>query len=765
MMLSPRFFLCTVALLQCAFSPALHAQQSTNTALGNTARINYLLGQMTIEEKAGQLTLESGKQRTGPEGNDIEGQESRIAAGQIGSLLNTFDVDRMNKLQHVAVEQSRLHIPLLSSYDVIHGYRTTFPIPLALSATWDTTLIEATARVAAIESSRNGIRWVFSPMVDIARDARWGRIIEGAGEDPYLGSAIAAAYVRGYQGKSLSDPDSVAACVKHFAAYGAVSAGREYNDVDMSNLTLRQFYLPPYRAAVDAGAATVMTAFNALNGVPATASMFLLRDTLRRDWIFQGVTVSDWGAITQLQAHGISTDVNDAARKAMLAGVDVDMVDGVYSKTIPQLVRSHQIPQSVVDEAVRRVLQLKADLGLFDHPYANPAQANQPPSAQFIALAQHSAEESFVLLKNATGTDQSPPLPMKATAHVALIGPLADSRIDMLGAWASQGKLEDVVTLRQALAARLQAAGGTLTYEQGTDIAGASDAGFATALSVAKQADVVILALGESGPQMSGEMGSRTRLDLPGKQQQLLEAVVATGKPVVLVLFNGHPLALPWAAEHVPTILEAWFPGIAAGPALANVILGDVNPSGHLTVTMPRSVGQEPLFYNHRNTGRPVKPYASAVPPDNRKAGFSRYVDELNDPLFPFGYGQSYTTFRISNLKLSAAVIPVSEIRHGTTAVIAEVDLQNSGKRDGADIIQLYIRRTGTSLAEPVLELRGFKRVTLKPGESVHLSFPLGYDDLAVLHADGTSGAEPMQLEVYAGDSSLAAEHAEASIR
>ena len=738
---------------------ASRAQRGASHA--NDERVEQLLQQMTLEEKAGQLEQETGKLQTGPNGNNLDGQEGRIVSGATGTVLNTLDIERMNALQTLAVQKTRLHIPLIFAYDVIHGFRTEFPVPLALSATWDTALIEQTARVAATEAARNGIRWVFSPMVDISRDARWGRIVESAGEDPYLGSAIAQAYVRGYQGKGLSDPSSVAACVKHFAAYGAVIAGREYNAVDMSDLTLQQVYLPPYRAAVQAGAATVMTSFNTLNGVPASASFFLLRQTLRDRWGFTGIVVTDWGALPQLQAHGVALTEEDAARKGMLAGVDVDMVGKVYPQHLPTLVRAGKVPQALVDDAVRRVLRLKFELGMFDRPYTDASKANQPPSAESRLLAQKAAEESIVLLKNDLAERGSALLPMQPGRRIALIGSLADSSADMLGSWVAQGKAEDVQTLRTALEQRAKAAGGSVTYAQGTDITSASDAGFAAALAAASHADVIVMALGEAGLTMSGEMGSRTRLDLPGNQEQLLEAVVATGRPVVLVLFNGHPLALPWAAEHVNAIVEAWFPGIAAGPALANILFGDVNPSGHLTVTVPRSVGQEPLFYNQLNTGRPAKPYATKVVPQNEKGGMSRYIDELNDPLFPFGYGGSYTTFTVGTPKVSRSSLTVVEASHLQAApIVVSVELSNTGTRAGDDVVQLYLRRTGTSIAEPLRELRGFRRVSLTPGETLHLEFRLAVDDLAVMHADGTATVEPMHVDLYAGDSSLATAHA-----
>lgn len=722
--------------------------------------VDKLLGQMTLAEKAGQLEQESGKLQTGPNANSLVGQEDRVAAGQIGSILNTLDVKRLHDLQEIAVEKSRLHIPLIFAFDVIHGFRTTFPVPLGLAATWNPDLIQETAHAAAAESARNGIRWTFSPMVDIARDARWGRIVEGSGEDPYLGSAIAAAYIHGYQGSRLDDPDSIAACVKHFAGYGAVTAGREYNAVDMSELTLHQFYLPPFRASVDAGAATVMSAFNTLNGVPSTANSFLLRETLRDQWKFRGVVVSDWGAVPQLQAHGVANSPAEAARKAMLAGLDMDMVGKVYPEFLPALVTEGKIPIADVDDAVRRVLQLKADLGLFDHPYFDVGAANQAPSRAHLKLAETAAEQSIVLLKNFAAPQHAALLPMRPNQSIALIGPLGDSAVDMLGSWIADGQTADVVTVRSALQARVEAAHGTFHYAQGTEITTDAETGFAPALAAVNAADMVVMALGESGPNMSGEGGSRTRLDLPGNQQQLLEKVVATGKPVVLVLFNGHPLAVPWVAEHVPAILEAWFPGDQAGPALVNVLFGDTNPSGHLPVTIPRSVGQEPLFYNQDNTGRPVKPYAATTPPNSHKNGISRYIDELDDPLFAFGWGLSYTTFAFHNLTVSRDTISAAAASGPETMLTVAVDVENTGTRSGDDVVQLYLHRTGTSVAEPLRELRAFRRVSVAPGRSTHLQFALTEADFAVAQPDGTSVLEPLHADIYVGDSSLATDHA-----
>ncbi|MGD1029789.1 MAG: glycoside hydrolase family 3 N-terminal domain-containing protein, partial [Opitutaceae bacterium] len=593
-----------------------------------TARADALLARMTLEEKAGQLNQLSASDLTGP-GSAGRSADELIRSGLVGAILNSVTAQGTNAYQKEAVGQSRLGIPILFGLDVIHGFRTLFPIPLGLSATWDTGLIEQTARFAAGEASRQGVRWTFAPMVDIARDPRWGRIAEGAGEDPYLGSAIARAYVRGYQGTRLDDPTSILACAKHFVGYGAAEGGRDYNTTEISERTLRQVYLPPFHAAVDEGAGTIMSAFNSLDEVPASANAFTLTRVLRGEWKFEGFVDSDWAAVKEIMVHGIANDARTAARKGILAGVDMDMVDNLYAGELPGLVRSGAVPMQRLDEAVRRVLRIKFALGLFERPYvAEPAAPADIEGGR--ALALRAAEESFVLLENRL-SNGSPLLPLSNSAgrKIALIGPLADSAGEMKGSWYCQAQSKDVVTLRSALAERAQQGGMALSYAKGTDIDGATEAGFAEAVAAAKGSDVAVLALGESG-ESTGEASSRSRIGLPGNQEELLEAVAKTGTPIVLIVFSGRPLATPWAAEHVQALLLGWFPGIEAGPALVRTLFGDAEPQGRLTVSIPRSVGQIPVYYNALNSGRPK---ADSISPDAPKPGdhyVNGYIDEDN---------------------------------------------------------------------------------------------------------------------------------------
>ena len=622
-------------------------------------KVDALLKQMTLDEKIGQL-VQYNATEAHPEPTPANtttalnvnppapgGVDSYVLAqkGELGSMLNTVGQGLTNHFQHAAVDNTRLHIPLLFGADVIHGFRTIFPVPLATASSWDPALITDLAHMAAIEARTAGVDWVYSPMVDIARDARWGRCTEGAGEDPYLGSAIARAYIRGYQQESLSAPGSVAASVKHFAAYGAAEAGREYNTTDMSELLLRQVYLPPYHAAVEAGAATVMSAFNSLNGVPATANPFLMQTILRDEWGFDGAVVSDYTAVMELTHHGIALDAAMATQKALMAGVDIDMMSHYYDAELPALVKSGRVPLAVVDEAVRRVLRVKFALGLFDHPFTAGPEVTGAVT-EHRPLARRAAEESLVLLQN---NDALLPL-NPATKRIALIGPLADDASDMVGAWSGANNFGDVRTLRATMAERAQQSGAILTYEKGTEISGTSDSGFAAAVTAAQNSDVAILALGESSA-MSGEAASRAHLDLPGNQQQLLKAVVATGKPVVLLVFSGRPLVLDWAAQHVPAIMEVWFPGVETGPAIAGALFGDVAPSGKLTMSFPRAVGQEPLYYNQLPTGRPIQHADPAHPGYVEMKYVSRYLDVPNDALFPFGHGLTYSTFGYSGVR------------------------------------------------------------------------------------------------------------------
>ncbi len=741
-------------------------------------KVQALIKQMTLDEKIGQLVQYSATEAhpTAAAGNATTalnvnppapgGVDSYELAqkGQLGSMLNTVGQGLTNHFQHAAVDNTRLHIPLMFGADVIHGFRTIFPVPLATASSWDPALVTDLAHMAAIEARTAGVDWVYSPMVDIARDARWGRCTEGAGEDPYLGSAIAKAYIKGYQQDSLSAAGSVAASVKHFAAYGAAEAGREYNTTDMSELQLRQVYLPPYHAAVEAGAATVMSAFNSLNGVPASANPFLMQTVLRDEWGFDGPVVSDYTAVMELTHHGIALDAAVATRKALTAGVDIDMMSHYYDAELPALVKSGRVPMAVVDEAVRRVLRVKYALGLFEHPFTEGPEVTGAVE-EHRPLARRAAEESFVLLQNnpASGSDAKEPLlPLStATKKIALIGPLADDSSDMVGAWSGANNFGDVRTLRATMAERAQQTGAVLTYEKGTEISGTSESGFAAAVTAAQHADVVVLALGESSA-MSGEAASRAYLDLPGNQQKLLEAVAATGKPVVLLVFSGRPLVLDWAAEHVASIMEVWFPGVETGPAIAGMLFGDTAPSGKLTMSFPRAVGQEPLYYNQFPTGRPVQHADPAHPGYVEMKYVSRYLDVPNDALFPFGHGLTYSTFGYSGVSLSTQSVSAASLLRDRKSqpVIATATVTNTGKRRATEVVECYVGIQGASTEQPTRNLKGFARVTLDPGQSQAVHFPLGFDELSFYNAKVVRTVEPAEYTVYIGGSSTATQEA-----
>lgn len=741
-------------LLALALGPAALGADVGGSPPTVDARVDALLAQMTLEEKAGQLTQIAAASLPGHVLGDVSGYEL-LKSGRIGSVLNATNANETNFLQRMAVEDSRLHIPLLFGLDVIHGYRTIFPIPLGLSASWDPDLIEATARFAACETAAEGIRWTFSPMVDIARDPRWGRIAEGAGEDPFLGAEIARAYVRGYQGDGLGEPDSILACAKHFVGYGAAEGGREYNTTEISQRTLRDVYLPPFHAAAEAGVATFMAAFNALDGVPSSANPFTLSTILRGEWHFPGFVVSDWTSVRELMLHGIANDGATAARKSFLAGVDMDMQSALFLAHLPALVRSGAVPEARVDDAVRRILRLKFELGLFDHPYVADPGAPFPPIAEAgNALARRAAEESFVLLKNdPVGEAPLLPLPAAKGLKIALIGPLADSAEDMLGCWTCQGRANDVVTLRRSLVERAARKGMTVLYAPGADVGGAGDGGFGDAIAAAQQADVVILAVGERG-HMSGEAESRSDLGLPGSQEALVEAVAATQKPVVLVVFSGRPLALPWEAAHVPAILMAWFPGVQAGPALVNTLFGDVAPSGRLTASMPWSVGQVPIYYNALNTGRPDSDGIGLGLQAADEHYVTGYSDAPDTALYSFGQGLTYTSFSFSPTEVSATRIGVRDLAAGATLRVSAT-VRNTGARAGVAVPQLYIRWRGTSVALPVRELKGFRRVPLRPGESARVEFTLGEHELAFWGLDEREEVEPASLYVWIGPSPI----------
>jgi len=734
---------------------AQSAAESSSAGTGNLAdgnldaRVESILQNMTLDEKVGQLVQYSAGQATGP-GTGRSDYKDMIARGEIGALLNVVDPHEINQYQRIAMEKSRLHITLLVGLDVIHGFKTEFPIPLGLASTWDPALVENVSRAAAIEASASGIRWTFSPMVDIARDARWGRMAEGAGEDPFLGAAMAAAYVRGYQGSRLDATDSIAACAKHYVGYGAAEGGRDYNTTEISEHTLRQFYLPPFHAAVQAGTASLMSAFNSLNGVPASANPFTLKQVLRKEWGFRGLVVSDWSSVGELVAHGIAADDEAAARKGFMGGVDMDMASSLYHDHLAQLARSGTVKQADVDEAVRHVLRVKLALGLFEHPFVDEGAAGkalfQPKS---LAVAEIAGERSLVLLKNESGPNRKPLLPLpKNIGNLTVIGPLGENP--------STPDPHEPENLRISLAAALaqQVGNDHLFRYRGSGILDGRDQEIAAAVAGAKKADLVILALGED-PDMSGEAASRSHLGLPGRQEELLEAVVKTGKPVVLILFSGRPLTLPWAFEHVPAVIAAWFPGIATGPALARTLFGEVNPSGKLVVSWPRSVGQEPLYYNALNTGRPPGNTDLTHPPANADDRYlSRYIDEQNSPQFPFGYGGSYASFaygtpKISRQSLSAATLNLSLSKMAKPALKVESDISNTGSQSGEEVVQLYIGLRGTSTAQPIRALKGFQRIALGPGEKKTVEFDLPAEAFAIWNDRNEFAVEPAKVSVW----------------
>ncbi len=698
------------------------------------AFIDSIISLMTLDEKVGQLTQwHGGWGETGPQVD--QGGKEQIREGKVGSFLGMYGAATTRQLQEIALHETRLGIPILFAHDVIHGFRTIFPVPLASAASWDPTLVEQAARVAAVEATAYGIQWTFAPMVDIARDPRWGRVVEGSGEDPYLGSVMAAARVHGFQGHDLADSTTVMATAKHFVAYGAAEGGRDYNVADISERTLREVYLPPFHAAVDAGAGSVMAAFNEIAGVPMHANRALLTGVLRDEWGFDGVVVSDYTGIRELLEHGIGATDEDVGIAAIRAGVDVDMLSRIYLEDIPEAVRDGRLSESVVDEAVRRVLRAKYRLGLFDDPFRytdTTRVATDVLTPDHRALARKIAGESMVLLKN-QGV-----LPLRKDAGtVAVIGELADDARDALGSWAAAGRPEDAVTLLDGIR-RAVAPGTRVVYEPGASVQGDDTTGFAAAVSAAGRADAVVLVLGEH-ENMSAEANSRASLDLPGRQLELAKRVIATGKPVVVVLMNGRPLAVPWLAEHAPAVLEAWFLGVEMGPAVANVLFGDVNPGGKLPITFPRATGQVPIYYAHKNTGRP---------PDSANHYTSKYIDLPWTPLYPFGYGLSYTTFSYGTPRLSQPAIGMGD------SVTVEVTVTNTGKRAGAEVVQLYLRDDVASITRPVQELRGFRRILLEPGQSETARFTIGPDDLWFWGPDMRRVTEPGEFTVFIGGSS-----------
>lgn len=694
------------------------------------AQIDALLAKMTLAEKLGQL------QQLDGEGNGTFRPEhpDMIRKGLLGSTLNVRGAKNTNQLQHIAMDESRLKIPVLFGFDVIHGYRTIFPIPLAEAASWDPKLAEQSSSIAARETYSTGLRWTFAPMLDIARDPRWGRITEGAGEDPYLGAAFARARVRGFQGTNFSEPNKILACAKHWVAYGAAEGGRDYNTTEMSEQTLREIYFPPFKAAIDAGAGSVMSAFNDLNGVPTSANPFTLTKVLRGEWKFEGFVVSDYTSVKELINHGIAANDKDAAAAALNAGVDMEMVSRLYNQEGPGLLRDNQVSQKTLDEAVRRILRIKFRLGLFERPYVDETlEANSLLTPENRAAARMAAGRSMVLLKN-----EREALPLsKAVRSIAVVGPLADDKRTPLGWWAGDGKAENTVTPLTGIKAKASPET-KVSYAKGCDIDGDSTTGIAEAVALAQDSEVTIVLVGESSETV-GEAASKSSLDLPGRQLDLVKAIVATGKPTVVVLINGRPLTANWIFDSVPAVLEAWMGGTESGNAIADVLFGDINPGGKLPVTWPRSVGQVPIYYNHMNTGRPPEP-------NNRYT--SKYLDVPWTPRFPFGYGLSFTQFKITNLKLSAQRIRSSD------KVTVSVDVQNVGKRAGDEVVQLYIRDLAASMTRPVKELKGFQRITLQPGETKHLEFLLGFDQLAFWNREMKFVVEPGEFKIMVGSNS-----------
>lgn len=702
-------------------------------------RVDSVLSLMTLEEKIGQMNQYSGDWiSTGPITNDGD-KQNQIRNGQLGSMLNIMGTRHTRLLQEMAM-QSRLKIPLLFGQDVIHGYKTTFPIPLAEAASWDLKQIERAARIAAVEASAAGIHWTFAPMVDISRDPRWGRVMEGAGEDAWLGSLIAAARVRGFQGAGLGSLDAVMACVKHFAAYGAAIGGRDYNSVDMSERSLWEVYLPPFKAALEAGAATFMNSFNDLNGVPATASSYLQRDILKDKWGFSGFVVSDWGSIGEMIAHGYVADNKEAAQAAVLAGSDMDMESRAYKNHLAELVIEGKIPVSVIDDAVRRILRKKFELGLFDDPFRfsdaerEKKALNNPGHAR---AARQMAASSIVLLKN---EGDILPLPKKGK-KIAYIGPLVKEVKQNLGFWSIEMPDDSsyIVSQWQGMVEKLGKSNAPL-YARGCGIADTSRAGFAEAIEVAMKADYIVLSVGEAR-DMSGEAKSRSSLRLPGVQEELIKAIMATGKPVVVCINAGRPLVFDWVSDNVPAIVYTWWLGSQAGHAIADVLFGDYNPSGKLPMTFPRSEGQIPIYYNYYNTGRPA-------PNDSNRFYRSAYIDESIYPRYEFGYGLSYTQFSYEGMKIDKSTMKAGE------KAIVTITVKNTGKYDGEEVVQLYIRDKVASLVRPVKELKGFEKIFLRSGESREVKFEITKEHLSFYNSDLEWIAEPGGFEVMVGSSS-----------
>jgi beta-glucosidase len=691
-------------------------------------RVEALLGKMTLAEKLGQLQLL---------GNEADARTA-LATGQLGGVFSVVGAAKLNALQHLAVERTRLRIPLIFGLDVIHGYTTNFPIPLAQGSSFDPAVAGADAAVSAKEARRSGIHWTYAPMMDVTHEPRWGRIAEGYGEDPYLATKLAVSKVRGYQGDDYSSPDRLAACAKHFVAYGGAEGGRDYNTVDVSLQRLHNFYLPPFKASVEAGVATVMASFNTISGVPAHGNGYVLHDVLKGAYGFRGFVVSDYTGVQELILHGLAGDGADAAAAALPAGVDMEMVSTNYVQYGERLLNERRITRDQIDDAVRRILLVKFKLGLFERPYVDEAGEVKAPSAAALAQARQVAGRCMVLLKN-----DGPVLPLaKTVGSVAVVGPLGTATYDLNGTWSGLGTgaaTTPPVTVVDGIKAA--APGAAVTFTAGCTVDGADTSGFAAAQQAARAADVTVVVVGETAA-MSGEAAARSTIDLPGVQQQLVAAIKETGKPFVVVLVNGRPLTIPYLHDNAPAVLEAWAPGVQGGHAIADVLFGTVNPGGKLPVSFPRAVGQIPIYYNHENTGRPADPANKYT---------SKYLDLESGPLYEFGFGLSYTTFRIDGLRLSDTRL---SSRGGRLQVSAKVT--NTGGRAGDEVVQLYLRDPVATIVQPVRRLRGFQRVTLAAGASTTVTFILTPDDVGFYDNAAKFRVEPGKIEVYVGSSSAA---------
>lgn len=700
--------------------------------------IDSLMAEMTLEEKIGQLNLlSSGFTETGPTLRDD--YKDMIAEGNMGGIFNGFTVEHTRELQRIAVEETRLGIPLIFGFDVIHGYRTIFPVPIGETATWEPDLIKEASKVAAEEAAAAGVHWTFAPMLDVSPDPRWGRIVESAGEDPFLNEIFGKARVKGFEGDDLKDLNTILSTAKHYIGYGEAEGGRDYNTVDISERTLREIHLPPFRAALDAGAGTVMTAFNEYDGVPATGSQFLFNDILRDELGFEGFVVTDYTAIPEMIKHGVAADEAEAAELAMNANVDMDMQSINYVDELPGLIEEGKISEEQVDQAVERILRKKFKLGLFDDPYRYSDYDREEETIMrddFLELALDVSKRSIVLMKN---EDQTLPLSREDVNDIAVIGPLADNQYDLLGSWSAAGEHEDNITLLEGIRNNVEEHT-NISYAEGTELEfeDYTKDGIEEAVDIAEDADVAVVAVGE-GRHMSGEAASRVSLDLPGAQEDLLKAVHETGTPVVMVLMSGRPMTINWAEENVPAIMNSWFLGTKAGEAIAQVMFGDYNPAGKLPVTYPRHTGMSPYYYNHKNTGRPMDP-------DERYT--SKYIDEENSPLYPFGFGLSYTTFGYDNMQLSTDEISTN----GSLEV--SVEITNTGDYTGEEVVQLYTRKMVASATQPVKELRDFDKIELDPGETQTVSFDLDAEQLYYYDKNMEYGLEPGEVRVFVGTDS-----------